>query len=161
MDEIKKQLGLPATATEAEVRAALVALQGKTVEAETAAATATAQGAAHLDAIAKLSAEVAALTKLHQSNQLESVIAEAKKSGKLTASLEPWARNLGGENMAALTSFLEKAEPLAALAGLQTGGKAPEDDGKGTAALTAEEKGIAEQFGMSEAEYTELIKGVK
>lgn len=153
MDELKKMLGLPATATEAEVRAALASLQGKVKDAESAAASATAQGQATMDALAALNAKVTELTQQNHAQKLDATITTALKSGKLTAALEPWARELGSKDMAALTAFLEKAEPIAALAGMQSGGKPPADDGKGTAALTAEEKYAADELGISYEDY--------
>lgn len=155
MDELKKELGLPATATEAEVMAALAALRAKAAEAEAAQAEAKAaatQSDAHLDALATLTAQVAELNKRDNERKLDDAIAAAKRAGKLTSALEPWARELGARDMAALTAYFDKVQPLAALQGMQTDGKEPEGE-SGTASLTAEEKYAADQLGLSHEDY--------
>ena len=147
-------LGLSEDADETAVCTALAALRQKEAAAEAAAKAATEQGKSHLDAMAALTAQIAALTKRDQERDLDNVIAVAKREGKLTAALEAWARDLGSKDLAALTTFLDKVQPIDALkGGTQTDGKGPDGDGKGIAALTADEKYAADQLGMTHEDY--------
>ena len=138
-------LGLPETTTE---QAALTAVQANKDTAEaarTALALKTEDGATAVtaacsalttktpdpakyvpvDALTQLQGQLAVLTAQAQADQVDKLIQPALADGRLLPAFEPWARDLGKTNMAALTSFLEKAQPIAALTSTQTGGKAP------------------------------------
>lgn len=159
LKKLAAMLGLSDSADAPAVCTALAALKQKQAADEAAARAATEQGQSHIEALAALTSQVAALTLRDQAREVEDLIASAKREGKLTAALEPWARDLGTKDMAALKTFLEQVQPVEALkGGTQTGGKAPEGEGK--AALTADQKTVADQFGMSEAEFTDFLKGV-
>lgn len=164
MDEFLKKmralLGLPDTADEAAVCKALEELKNGSQAAQAALKAASAQGDAHLAALAALQTQMAALSKRDSERELDAVIAAAKREGKLTAALEPWARDLGGKDLAALTAYLEKVPAIDALkGGTQTDGKTPKNEGD--AALTAEDKYMAQQFGMSEEDYAKMVQGGK
>ena len=87
--------------------------------------------------------------KLSIDNDKKSALIEAALSqGKLAPALKEWAASLSIE---ALTGYLDKATPIAALAG---GHQANEDPNKGNVvALTAAEQAAARALGMTEAEF--------
>lgn len=101
-----------------------------------------------------LKGDIAVLTaRLGERDQkdLDSEIAAALEDGRLHTSMEGWARDLGKSNRAALTAYLEKAEPLAALLGSQTHGKAPVPDEK--TGLTSEELAVCSQMGVTAEQF--------
>ena len=87
--------------------------------------------------------------KLSIDNDKKSALIEAALSqGKLAPALKEWAASLSTE---ALTGYLDKATPIAALAG---GHQANEDPNKGNVvALTAEQQAAAKMLGISDADY--------
>jgi phage I-like protein len=103
---------------------------------------------------AELKTQVAQLTSGAQATKVDTLIQAALADGRLTAGLEPWARQLGAKDEAALTTFLTAAAPVAALGSMQSsglpGGAPP---ASGTAALSADEAYAADQFGMTPEEY--------
>lgn len=75
--------------------------------------------------VTAMQSQLAALTAKVQADEVDKLIQPALADGRLLPAMEPWARDLGKTNMAQLTSFLQAAQPVAALTGTQTGGKAP------------------------------------
>lgn len=71
-------------------------------------------------AVADLQAKVADLSAKLDGNEVDGLVAAALKEGKLIPAMEQWARDLGKTNVAALKSYLEKAQPIAALKSKQT-----------------------------------------
>lgn len=137
--------GLPETTTE---QAALTAVQAHKDTAEAArtalalkaedGATAVAAACSALttktpdpakyvpvETVTAMQGQLAALTAQVQADQVDKLIQPALADGRLLPAMEPWARDLGKTNMAQLTAFLQAAQPVAALTGTQTGGKAP------------------------------------
>ncbi|WP_292950178.1 MULTISPECIES: phage protease [unclassified Neptuniibacter] len=106
-------------------------------------------------AVEQLQQQVAALSSRTDANELEQTISSALEDGRLLSAMEGWARDLGNKDMAALTSYLDKATPLAALSAQQTNGKDnPEEDKKaGVAALSAQERQVCENMGISLEDY--------
>ncbi len=78
-----------------------------------------------VDAMAALQTEVAALRNEKVTRDVDGVVVSALTAGKLLPPLEKWARDLGMKDLAALTAYLETAQPVAALTGTQTEGKPP------------------------------------
>ncbi|HHF4602129.1 phage protease [Haemophilus influenzae] len=101
-----------------------------------------------VETVAALQADFNKL-KLSIDNDKKSALIEAALSqGKLAPALKEWAASLSIE---ALTGYLDKATPIAALAG---GHQANEDPNKGNVvALTAAEQAAARALGMTEAEF--------
>ena len=95
--------------------------------------------------------------KLSIDNDKKSALIEAALSqGKLAPALKEWAASLSIE---ALTGYLDKATPIAALAG---GHQANEDPNKGNVvALSAAEQAAARALGMTEAEFIKEHKEQK
>ncbi|STZ76330.1 phage protease [Bergeriella denitrificans] len=176
MNQLLQQLfGLPATATEQELTAALSALlaakpEGAVLSAdvfkdladkEQALAALSVQTApdltkyAPIEVVQALQNQVAALTAERESDKGEKLITAALAAGKLLPAQKAWAEGVlkqpGG--LAFLSGFIESAQPVAALTGTQTDGAKPEER---TAALTAEEAAAAKMLGMSHAEFMKI-----
>ncbi|MBK5072569.1 phage protease [Budviciaceae bacterium CWB-B4] len=100
--------------------------------------------------------QMAALTGRLDSGELETIVQEALKAGKLLPAMEPWARELGGKDIAALRSFVEASAPIAALTSTQTGGKQPGAGDKH--GLTAVELNIAALAGLTPDEFAAAKK---
>lgn len=174
--------GLPATTTEAQAVAALTALgplnvlQGRAVaactalnlpadatpEAVTAACTSLRTASAGAPDPAKyvpiavvdeLRTNIAALTARQQQGDIDDAVTVALADGRLLPAMEAWARDLGKTNMAALTSYLAAAQPIAALQGTQTGGKPPAGPAKGDQQLSASELAVCAAMGMTPEQY--------
>ncbi len=177
MKELLQQLlGLP-QAEETELTAALTALLQAKPKDVALSADVFAQLAEKDDRIAALSAQpagqpdltqyapvslvqelqgqLAALTAERTAEKGGELITAALSAGKLLPAQKEWAEGVlkqdGG--LAFLTGYIENAQPVAALAGMQTEGKQPEER---VAALTAEEKAAAKMLGMSDAEFTAI-----
>lgn len=122
-------LELTAEADAAALTAAVTALKAKAVTATRAAIP----DPAHYVPVAvvqELQASVAALTASQQAREAEDLIAPALADGRLLPAEEPWARSLvtSAGGVAALSELLKVRQPIAALAGTQTGGKPPRTD---------------------------------
>ena len=173
---LRTALNLSATATQAEVVAALTALQakakadaesvaslsGKLTESATQIAALTASNGipdpakfVPLSAVQELSQKFLALQAQVVGGEVDGVVKAALQSGKLLPALEPWARNLGKTDMAALTAFLDKAPAIAALAGNQTGGSPPggQPGQQGDALVSA----MSAQFGNDPVKVAALL----
>lgn len=180
MQKIREALGLPADADEAAVLAAISAL--KAPAAEAAALRAELGVAADADQPAVIAAcaalksqrpdpakyvpvetanemrtQLAALTARVQQRDVSDLIAPALADGRLLPAQETWARELGASNVAALTSYLDLAQPIAALRGTQTGGQPPAG---GSDTLTDSELAVCRQTGISAEAYLKSRKSL-
>lgn len=158
-----KALGLDETATPEQVEAAVQALKDKqaAAEGEVAALKARAPGAAPdpakyvpIAVLKEMQGQIAALSAQGQQNEVEQLIADAKKDGRLLPASEAWARDLGQTNVAALKEFLGTAPSIAALKGQQAGHEKPPAAKAGQ--LTDEEKQVAALTGRTEEEFATL-----
>jgi phage I-like protein len=106
---------------------ALVTDQRTTIASLTASiatASATPDPAKYVDiaTVTTLRDQVTALTNEINTGRVNDAIGTALKDGRLLPSMEGWAREFGGKDVAALTSYLSNAPKLAALTGMQTAG---------------------------------------
>lgn len=136
-------LALPADAKPETVTAALTAATGK----------ADPTRYVPVETVQQLQTQIAALTAKQQEAEIDALIQPALEDGRLLPALEPWARDLGKSNMAALTSYLEKQQPIAALTGTQTKGHPPATTAKGDAQLSAQELAVCSAMGLSPEQY--------
>lgn len=132
MSELMKRLGLPEDADETAALAALDAILAERDQAKAdhqAALSATPDPAkfAPVDAMASMQAELAALRAKVDADEIKSLIEPALADGRLIEAQKDWATELGKSNRAALQAFLDTAQPIAALSGMQSGGKPPAD----------------------------------
>ncbi len=103
--------------------------------------------------VEELRTNLAALSSKVQGDAVEKAVSGALEDGRLLPAMAEWARDLGKTNMAALTAYLEKAQPLPALAGTQTGGKKPGADGGNASTLTADEVAVAAACGLTPEQF--------
>ena len=126
-------LGLDADASEDQVIAACSALKTQSADSETKlAALSTKVGAPDpakfvpIAVMQDLQGQVAALSAQVNESKVADLVDVALSDGRLLPAQEDWARGLGKTNIAALTAYLDTAPKIAALSGIQTGGKAPD-----------------------------------
>lgn len=132
-------LGLAAEATDDQINQALVALKAKAdktpgLETEVATLKAQTPDPAKFVPVATMQAlqtEVAALRAETTERNVNEAVTAALDAGKLLPAQENWARELGKKDMAALKSYIETAQPIAALTGMQNGGKKPAGGAQG------------------------------
>jgi phage I-like protein len=152
-------LGLAETTSEADALAGVAALKAKAdrvdgLDTQVAALKAQSPDPAKfvpVETMHSLQTQVAALTAEISSGKVGKVVADALAAGKLLPAQKEWAEALGKSDFAALTAYVEKTPAIAALAGTQSGGQG--GDGKGTAALTADETKVAAMLGLSAEEF--------
>ena len=166
--KIKAQMG-----TGAETAAAAAFLgEARNSRVQLAALSAQAPDPAQFVPVAALqqsNARLAALEAKLRATEIEDLIQPALSDGRLLPDppdgkgQESWARALGESNLAALQQFLALAKPIAALAGLQTGGKPPAAAAADSAApLTAEELAVCAQMGIEPQDFQATkTKGAK
>lgn len=174
-------LGLPATTTEETAIAALTALgpikpaldrsiavcsalnlaADATGEAVTAACTSLRTASATkpdpaqyvpVGVVNEMRNQLAALTSQNLERQINDLVDPALADGRLLPAQEAWARDLGTTNIAMLTSYLQTAQPIAALTATQTQGKAPVL-ARGDAQLSADEMAVCTALGLSPEQY--------
>ena len=109
-----------------------------------------------VEAVAALQADLNGLRQKNEGDKKAALITAALSQGKLAPALKEWAESL---SIDALTGYLDKATPIAALAGSE---QATDDPNKTkVAALTAGEQAAARALGMSEAEFIKEHKEQK
>jgi len=106
-----------------------------------------------------LHAQIAVLSAQGNASKLDQLIETAKQEGRIIPAMESWARELGEKDIAALSAYLDKSQPIAALSAMQTKEKKSVDDADPLAALSADEKATCVAMGISEADYLATKKG--
>ncbi|WP_102798729.1 phage protease [Bowmanella denitrificans] len=105
--------------------------------------------------------EMAALKASNDGLTVDQVIDKAQQEGRFIAQAElTYLKELGQkQGVAALKATLDSRPAIAALGGQQqtTQAKPDADDKTGTAALTADQKAIADQLGISHADYAKEL----
>jgi phage I-like protein len=147
-------LGLPEDADEAAVLAAATALkagadQVAALSTQVAALKAQTPDPAKfvpIESVKALQTELAALSATVNADKISKLIEPALADGRLLPAQKDWAESLGKSNFAALSAYLDTAQPIAALSGLQTGGKVPTAVDK---TLPVEERAKAEFEGSA------------
>ncbi|MDO5623794.1 MAG: phage protease [Pseudomonadota bacterium] len=177
LEKLLAALGLPADTTE---DAALAACTARKAQADAALAALKLDAAAAPDAVTaacaaqatpatpaapdpaqyvpiavvkELQTNVAALTAAQAARAVDDQVVPALADGRLLPAQEAWARELGKSNLAALTAYLQTAQPIAALTATQTQGKAPGGDKPCTPALSADELAVAAACGLTPEQY--------
>lgn len=162
-EETLKLLGLSPEASEEEIQEAVAALAAKatkTGELEEALAAATAKTKTDkpdpakfvpVEAVQQLQTQMAALSAQVQGGEVERLVGQGLEDGRLLPAMEDWARSLGEKDVAALRSYLDSAQPIAALTGQQSGGRQPGADGNSK--LSETELAVCRQLGLTEDEF--------
>jgi phage I-like protein len=106
-----------------------------------------------VETVTQLQSQIAALTARQMAADVDALVKPALADGRLLPAMEDWARNLGKTNVAALTSYLAAAQPIAALTGTQTQGLPPSGTAKGDAQLSAAELAVCTAMGLTPEQY--------
>jgi len=162
MEALLKLLGLPEDADIDAVTEAVAALKESlaAAEAKTAAAKAETPDPAKyapVEALSALHDEVAALKAQINTSEVGAMVASALADGRLLPAMEGWARELGAKDIASLKTYIDSAQPIAALRGTQTGGKAPAGD---EAALDDAAAAVCKQIGITADAYKKTLNTV-
>ncbi|MEY3760041.1 MAG: hypothetical protein RIR39_1532 [Pseudomonadota bacterium] len=80
-----------------------------------------------IETMAALQTELAELSAVVKAENINKLINPALADGRLLPGQKDWALSLGESNLESLSAYLETAQPIAALAGTQTGGIAPDE----------------------------------
>ncbi|HHQ6625725.1 TPA: phage protease [Serratia fonticola] len=96
--------------------------------------------------VTDLQTQMAALTQRLNGGEIDEIIATALASGHLMPTMEAWARELGGKDVAMLRDYIKNAAPIALLT-QQNGGNPPK--GGDNHGLTAIELEVASQSGLT------------
>lgn len=154
---LRELLGLPADADEAAVMAAITKLKAKADDADSAVAAARAQAEPDpaqyvpISVVTDLQSHVAALRADQTAGKVAALVDEGLADGRILPGMKDWATSLGKSDIAALRSYLASAQPVAALAGTQTGGKTPPT--VGDSGLTADELAVCSATGIDVAAF--------
>jgi phage I-like protein len=109
-----------------------------------------------VETMTALQGQVAALSSELNEGRVDKAVKDALAGGKLLPAQEPWAREFGKKDFAALSAYLESAPPIAILSGMQSGKVDLQSDG--TAALTANQKDLCRMMGVSEEDFLKTLK---
>ncbi|MEX3629857.1 MAG: phage protease [Burkholderia sp.] len=163
LDKVKTMLtagdGTGTAATSVSLIASLTKLQSDLAQSRTALAAASAATGTPdpaqfvpMSEFITMQNQVAALSHQLESGERAELMEAALNDGRIMlAQKDYWAK----QPIAALRAYLEVAQPIAALTGTQTGGRAP--NGAGLAALTADQAKIARALGIDEAEFAKSL----
>ncbi len=102
-----------------------------------------------------LQSQLTTLSAEVNTGRLNTAIAKALSTNKLLPAQEAWAREWGAKDLTALSSYLENVPSILALAGLQTGGKAPVES---ASALTASQVAMCSATGITEADFLKTLQ---
>lgn len=140
---LRQALGQPEAASPEELTAACAALRGAAPDPAQFVPVSTVQ---------QMQAQIAALSASQTQRAIDDLVKPALAVGKLLPAQESWARELGRKDLAALTAFIDTAQPIAALSGTQTQGQPP----AGTAAghgLSNEELAVCTAAGIDPKDF--------
>lgn len=156
-------LGLSADAADAQISAALTALKARAdqagvIEQQLAALKAGPDPAkyAPVTVVEELRTQLAALTTAQREREVAELVEAGLADGRLLPAQREWAEQLGRSDLAALRTYLDSAQPIAALRGTQTGGKPPAG-GTGAHGLTEQQLAICTNCGLDPAEYAKSL----
>lgn len=96
--------------------------------------------------------QLAALTAENVDSKVNALVEQGLKDGRLLDAQKGWATDLGKQNIAALTKYLETAQPIAALVDTQTGGRVPAGQ-KDEHGLTGAELAICTAAGIAPKDF--------
>ena len=98
--------------------------------------------------------ELAALREGNETDSVEQIIKNAEDDGKVMAAEKDYLISFGNQQgSAALKQMLSDRPAVAALKQTQTNDKKPPASNEGTAALSVDEKLVADQMGLSHADF--------
>jgi len=112
-----------------------------------------------VDVVEDLKGQVAALSAERTADKVEGLVSAALDDGRLLPAQKAWATELGKKDMAALTQYLDSAQPIAGLRGSQTNGQGPAGDTVETDehGLTPNQLAVASNMGITSEEYAKQL----
>jgi phage I-like protein len=155
IDDIKEDQSQGATAAASLDLLNFIAHQRTTIASLTSAAPDPAKYVA-IGMMTDLQGKVATLSAQLNAKSVDEVVKAGLAAGKLIPAQEAWAREYGAKDLAALSSYIGHAPPIALLAGMQTAGKDP--NGGGSAALTADQVAMCTAMGLSQEDFQKTLK---
>jgi len=105
-----------------------------------------------VDVVESLKQDLAALTAKTVDREVAELVDAGLADGRLFEAQKTWATSLGKKDFAALTAYLESAQPIAALRDTQTGGRQPAG-GKDENGLTADELAVCSATGIDPKDF--------
>lgn len=147
-DEILAQLGLPAAASQEDIKAQIAALKSAAPDPAQWVPLAEYTG---------LQTQLAALSTEVETDKRDLLVETALSDGRILPAQETYWR---AQPVAALSAYLDVAQPMAAISGMQSGGTAPLGAGAGDiVALTADQLALCDQMRISPDEFLATLKG--
>ena len=186
LEKLRWMLNLPISSTAADINAELQKLMDlikqdptataaasfdlagwiatqRTAVASLSAAALTAQATpdpskyAPIDTMRALQDQVAQLSTELNGGRLDAVVKNALTAGKLLPAQEAWAREFGAKDLAALSSYITNAPPIALLSGTQTGGNAPSGSVQ-SAGLTPNQVALCAAMGLPQEDFLKTLQ---
>jgi phage I-like protein len=146
--QLRAELNLGADVGAAEISTAVAALKSK------ANGNPDPSKFVGVEVVESLRRDIAALSATNQAREVDELVAPALEDGRLLPAQEKWARDLGKSDIAALRSYLESAEPIAALRSTQTRGADPaQRDTANEHGLTAAELAVCAATGIAAKDF--------
>ncbi|WP_026601679.1 phage protease [Methylomonas sp. 11b] len=110
--------------------------------------------------VTELRGKLAALSSDSVELQVAKLIEQGELAGKILGDAEKaWATSLGKKDLAALSAYLDSATGIAALSGMQT--EKTDVPKTEVAVLSAEQKQVCKNMGLSEAAYLESLQEIQ
>lgn len=103
--------------------------------------------------VEELKTEVVALREAATDRDVQALVGQALEAGKLLPGQKEWAEKLGKSDIAALREYVDKAQPIAALKGTQTGGLPPKPEDLGDGELSEQQLAMCKAMGLDPEVY--------
>jgi len=154
LGELRKALGIADDVGTTDAIAACTAVKAK---ADQGGGTPDPAKYVAVGVVEDLKNQVAALTAKTVDREVGELVESGLKDGRLLPAQKDWATQLGKKDIAALTSYLKTAQPIAALTGTQTRGQQPAatDDPNG---LTPDELAVCTATGVKPEDFAKTKK---
>ncbi|MBO1856841.1 phage protease [Burkholderia cenocepacia] len=161
LSRVTTQIGTAAAGADYTLDKHLAALGSQLTDTRTALAAASAQPGTPdptkfvpMDQLVAMQNQVAALSAKYESRERDELLEQGLADGRILPAQKDYWRD---QPIAALSAYLKVAQPMAALARMQSGGFAPAGSGSGTAALSADQEKIAKSFGIAPDKFAEQL----
>lgn len=154
LDQIRKDLGVE---EQAMGDGAAVVAACSTLRTAAAAQKPDPSKFVSVDVVESLKGDIAALTAKQVGSEVDALVKAGLEDGRLLEAQKTWAIDLGKSNLAALTTYLATATPIAALNATQTGGRQPagQQDENG---LTPDELAVCSATGVAPKDFAAAKK---
>lgn len=158
LKKLLQALGLPETTAEADALAGVAALKAKADAATVEIASLKAGGAAAPDpaqyvpvgVVREMQQQLAALSATQADNETGRIVEQAISEGRLIEAQRQWASDLGKKDLAALKSYVAATPAIAALGGMQSGGKGP---GAGASQQSDADLAVCKALGLTAEQF--------